>query len=118
MNETTKINHVRFNNHIIKANYYSPYPILKSLKQSDSLLKLYVCKSCFKYFLNRSWFKKHFAKCQVRPPGRLVYNDHEHNLKIYKIDGSLNKVSGCVCMYIFIYWSQCIVILSKFISVW
>lgn len=89
--ESTKVRNISsivFGDYHVDAWYFSPFP-----EPYGSAKTLYMCKFCLKYVRTRTRYTKHCSSCtQPGPPGAVVYEDPEQDLKVFEIDGNVNAL--------------------------
>eukprot|EP00177_Eucheuma_denticulatum_P002916 GFKZ01005241.1.p1 GENE.GFKZ01005241.1~~GFKZ01005241.1.p1 ORF type:complete len:892 (-),score=115.44 GFKZ01005241.1:1475-3967(-) len=89
--ESTKVRNISqivFGKYSVDAWYFSPYP-----GEYGKSERLYICAHCLKYMNKEIDYAAHCAKCDWNsPPGLLVYDDSDHAVRVYEIDGIVSTL--------------------------
>lgn len=82
------VSHIVFGNYKIDTWYYSKIHLTQNHFET-----LYVCPTCLALEINLLAYAHHLRECIVlRPPGRLIYDDAERDVRVYEIDAYINQM--------------------------
>ncbi len=83
------VGRIVFGMYLLDAWYFSPFPMVK---QGESVEHVFMCQYCLKYSCNSLTYHRHITQeCTWKnPPGAKIYDDPEHHLAVYEIDGLVN----------------------------
>lgn len=82
------VSNIVFGNYRIDTWYYSRIHV-----SDNNYDTLYVCPTCLALEINLLAYAYHLRECTfLRPPGRIIYDDAERDIRVYEIDAYINQL--------------------------